>query len=135
MEMKLTSSDFCFPCTKCGCKFDSLRLVRKHNCETEEINISTKNTCDDRNILHKNQLKTIKDKPDQEKEKNILEEKRYVVSENDEKEDVRNIFKCELCYHTFINKKIKDLSDPQIHLFHDFRCFELSNVSWISWIS
>ena len=101
--MKLTSSDFCFPCTKCGCKFDSLRLVRKHNCETEEINISKKNTCDDRNILHKNQLKTIKDKPDQEKEKNILEEKIYVVSENNLKKDVRNVFKCELCYHTFIN--------------------------------
>ena len=33
------------------------------------------------------------------------------------------------------NKKIKDLSDPQMHWFHDFHCFGLSNVSWISWIS
>ena len=38
------SSDFCFPCTGCGRRFDSLRLLRKHKCGTTQDTIPDTNT-------------------------------------------------------------------------------------------
>ena len=38
------ASDFCFPCTSCGGRFDSLRLFRKHKCGTTQDTTPDTNT-------------------------------------------------------------------------------------------
>ena len=67
--MESAGSDFCFPCTKCGSKFDSLRFMRKHKCDAQDkkLNMLTTSKCDDLDTLEYYQAQIKKDPDAQDK--------------------------------------------------------------------
>ena len=100
--MESPGSEFCFPCTKCGSKFDSLRFLRRHMCEPidKELKILTTSKLDYLDNPETNQTQPINDPFVHD---SILEEKvvGYVVSTNNQKKEIRSGFKCDECFEMF----------------------------------